>query len=404
MGSFFSDEHKKNIAALDKNKQSEIRRWKNDADAIQKALDAVDKELKGAAQLWKYEPSAEFKDGTLTETYCRIALSIGDLDTAQFVVFIVPGTTHSVNGSILTDKNSDFGSLPGPADISKGGTLVNLVSENAIPLYEKCKNLNSSKKCAVVLWMGYRAPMAELRGPGIWAFAIDGAQKLIADVLQFKEKSQARLTISGHSYGSTTVGTAAKHFKKLPNSTPLADSLVLLGSPGACAMKANELGPPEEIYVCSDYYDIITYLAAFGRDPAAKQFGAVTLKSKVPGLAFKRDDWMVYLLKWGARRIFGGTTSHSYYYHPKNPSSESIARVVIQEGVGDVKKCAGRSLMGSWSEKKFNWNLMFAALRSVGISPAVWKDQDLIGAAAIAYIGNNFAPQEENNPNEEPAS
>ncbi|MFE0063275.1 alpha/beta hydrolase [Streptomyces sp. NPDC059003] len=395
---------------LAKNTGSDIARWKRDAEAVKSTLDTLEKQHPGVPiQLWKYEPNAAFQDGTRMERFCRTAFSIGDLDTAKYVAIIVPGTTHSVNGQVLTDVNWEYGKIEGPYDIAAKGTLKELALKNAIPLYEECRELNSQKKFAVVLWMGYRAPMAALRGPAVWAFATDGAPKLISDVLEFrKHNNTARLIISGHSYGSTTVGVAAKAFPAYPKPPELvsqkylADSIVLLGSPGCCAMKAKELGDEKQVFVCSDYYDIITYLAAFGRDPAATTFGAVTLKSKVPGTAFKKSSWPTYALRWCARRLFGGPTSHSHYYDPKNPSLKSIARITVQEEPEKVTKCQGRSLLGSWESKQFNWAIPLAAYRHIGMSPDMWAtSSEVVKSAVMASLQSELRPLDDKDPNEE---
>ncbi|MGW2552938.1 alpha/beta hydrolase [Streptomyces sp. NPDC001635] len=406
---YFADRHTLNKTNLDKNCQSDIKRWSGDAKAIKSALDAIDGHYgAGTSQLWIYEPSAKYTDRTRTEVFCRTAFSIGNLDEANYVTIIVPGTTHSVNGAILTERNSDFGKgLQGPYDIAKdGGTLTSLVAKNAIPLYDKCRSLNTTKKFALVVWMGYRAPMGSPPGPAIWAWGTDGAVKLIADVLSLRgNKGPHHLTISGHSYGSTTTGIAARtfnDFKKPPelaNLNGLADALVLLGSPGACAMTAADLGvPKDKVYVCSDYYDIITYLAAFGRDPASKDFGAVTLKSKVPNFVFERQNWLAYSVRWIARRAFAGFTSHSHYYNAGNPSLESIARIAIQESPEKITRCKGRSLGGSWSQKQFNWTPL-SIVRYIGISPAMWTNKDVVGTAMLNLAEENLRPLDDQDPN-----
>jgi pimeloyl-ACP methyl ester carboxylesterase len=153
------------------------------------------------------------------------------------------------------------------------------------------------------------------------------------------------VTAIGHSYGSLTVGTAARQ----DGGIPAVDDIILLGSPGVGVDKAEDLGVGKEnVYVGAADNDpvtqlpskqqsavgvlavgggpLVSYLAGdiadqgdddvhFGKDPASEAFGAQR---------FKVDD--------GPHPILdaGGFDAHSQYFTPEKDkvSAENIALIV----------------------------------------------------------------------------
>ncbi|NEE15530.1 hypothetical protein G3M58_54840, partial [Streptomyces sp. SID7499] len=154
------------------------------------------------------------------------------------------------------------------------------------------------------------------------------------------------VTAIGHSYGSLTVGTAAKESGGIPG----VDDVILLGSPGVDAQKATELGVgkdhvfvgaadndpvthlptkgesalaapawalggPEWVRRANDLFDVGDDDLYFGKDPASEAFGAQR---------FEVDD--------GPRMVLeaGKFDAHSQYFEPEKDreSAANIARIV----------------------------------------------------------------------------
>ncbi|GAA4684868.1 hypothetical protein GCM10025780_33900 [Frondihabitans cladoniiphilus] len=119
------------------------------------------------------------------------AVSIGDLDTASNVTYMVPGmgsSTKYMSGWV------------GPAQ----------------NLYDKQSNLMGQGNHAVVAWIGYTSPpLPSLGNPDLGVllggYAEDGAQRLIADLSALTTTRRDTLTalnVVGHSYGTTVASRA----------------------------------------------------------------------------------------------------------------------------------------------------------------------------------------------------
>ncbi|HEY9566032.1 MAG TPA: alpha/beta hydrolase, partial [Nocardioides sp.] len=171
-------------------------------DAVRQAEKYVDP-LTGEhppIQLWMYDPE---KYGTDSGS---VAISIGDLDTADNLAVRVPGITSDIDG-------------------------ISAMTRDATNVYEAARfNGNGENSVASMIWLNYNAPggvtdpatLTEHRaedGGATLANDIDGLRASRAD-------NPAHLTLIGHSYGSTTAGHAAgDHEIDI-------DDLVLVGSPG----------------------------------------------------------------------------------------------------------------------------------------------------------------------------
>ncbi|QLE75434.1 hypothetical protein FGW37_31050 [Streptomyces rectiverticillatus] len=292
------ERYRANSAKLIKDLGSPKSTVKKNAEYVQDALKlARDKRL---------EPRLFHYDSEVFSQYGRAVITVGtNLEDAECVAFVVPGTTHWI------------------------GT-ISQVTKAALHLYEECKQnpRKGTKKVCVLAWMGYKAP-ARKSSPGCTTqlMATDGCKHLIADVDFLKKlftdnkKPMPRLTLSGHSYGSVVVGFAArqKWSESLTGGRSGAqwcDALVLLGSPGAGATTANGLGFNDSVFVGSVDWDPISLLAAYGTDPAHKKFGGRRFKTTCK-LA-PQDTLMA---------------NHKHYFDEKSDSLANIARIVV----GDIK-------------------------------------------------------------------
>ncbi len=253
-------------------------------------------------QLWLYDPSAFDGDG-------RVAVAVGDLDTADDVAVRVPGITND-------------------------GRDAPKLTQEAINVYQSAVYRGDGSSVASMMWLGYDAPdafydsatLTEGRaedGGGRFADAIDGLRAS-------RPYDAAHLTAIGHSYGSTTVAHAATdhHIE--------VDDVVLVGSPGAGGGvdHASELGVgADHVWVGRNSEDLVAALgdhgwvgghtlggAGLGNDPSEDDFGAHRFQAE----DVTRSGW------------HRGVGQHGNYFNVDTESLYNIGRVVDGHG-GDVR-------------------------------------------------------------------
>ncbi|WP_110181286.1 alpha/beta hydrolase [Nocardioides solisilvae] len=250
------------------------------------------------SQLWLYDPSAFDGDG-------RVAVAVGDLDTADDVAVFTPGIT---------------------TDMSKVASYTGQMNN----LYESTRYNGDGSSVAAMFWLGYDAPdgvtdtatMTEGRaedGGRRLADAIDGLRASRGD----DPADRAHLTAVGHSYGSTTTSYATGKFDLD------ADDVVLVGSPGAGPSDhASDFSVGRDhVYVGRDSRDIVAVLGdegwvgkgglGLGTDPSSRDFDATRFEAERPD----RGD------------IRGAGDAHSSYLAHDSESLYNIGLIV--DGHGD---------------------------------------------------------------------
>jgi len=214
----------------------------------------------------------------------RAAVAVGDVDKADNVAFLVPGLNSNIRHSLR-------------------GLLG-----NAALITSESRRAEPSATTATVAWMGYDAP-------GLFnvfddAAAEEGANLLAADVLavQASRDVAPHLSVIGHSYGSTTTGTA------LRDHETGVDDAVLVGSPGPNVEDVSELRmAPGHVFVGASSRDPISYLDRFGKDPTHESFGAIRFEAE----DVTRNSWRLDL------------DDHSKYFEPKTESLTNIVEIVL---------------------------------------------------------------------------
>lgn len=254
-------------------------------------------------QLWLYDPTAFGGDG-------RVAVAVGDLDTADDVAVFTPGIT------------TDMRDVVGYTDQMRN-------------VYEATRYNGDGSSVAAMFWLGYDAP----HGPAdpatlTEARAEDGGRRL-ADAIDGMRASRAddpaHLTAIGHSYGSTTTSYAAGDFDME------ADDVVLVGSPGAGpADHADDFGVGQDhVYVGRDSRDLVAFLGdegwvgkgglGLGTDPSSEDFDATRFEAERP----ERGP-----TPWAG-------DAHSSYLAHDSESLYNISRIV--DGHGDEVNEAAQS-------------------------------------------------------------
>ena len=249
-----------------------------------------------------YDPYAFDGDG-------RMAISLGNPDTADNVSVLVPGlTTNSSSASSLTT--------------------------DAYNIYEAARYADPYSSTASMMWIGYDAPSdwdsLTVAGEGR---ATEGGA-LLADTVDglraSRDGSAAHLTVVGHSYGSTTVGHAAY------DHGLAADDIVVVGSPGlgGDVDHASDLGiGADHVWAGNNSRDPVAALADDG------WFGSHTLGGAGMGNDTVEDDM-------GANRFQAESTTrgdvrwfddHSKYFEPNSESLYNISQVIA----GDYDEVIG---------------------------------------------------------------
>ncbi|MCA1216828.1 alpha/beta hydrolase [Streptomyces sp. 8L] len=268
---------------------------------------------------------APFLLGIGTEGNGRAIVSFGNPDTARNVSAYVPG--------LGTSLDADFanGDLKRARDTALG-----------VEKYDK--------SVASIAWLGYDAP----QGPGVVGTGAAEAggvayNRFMGGLVVTNEHEDPHLTAIGHSYGSRTVGAAARH----PGGIPGADDIVLVGSPGVGVDRAEDLGVGKDhVFVGAAENDVVTKLPS----PREVEAGSAGLLIGGPAaarlasdLADRGDDDLWFgrdpaSRAFGARRFVvadgpppfsdGVVPAHSNYFDPVRDASsaDNIARVASGHG------------------------------------------------------------------------
>ncbi|MEO9324452.1 alpha/beta hydrolase [Nocardioides sp. C4-1] len=283
------------------------RRVLDNAEETRRALeraDDVEDPITGerpGGQLYLYDPGAFDGDG-------RVAVAVGDLDTAHDVAVFTPG--------IKTEMADTSGYT---------GQMANL--------YESARFAGDGSSVATMFYLGYDTPDSPT-DPATFgeARAADGGRRLaeMVDGLRASRPDDpAHLTAIGHSYGSTATSYAAA------DHDLDADDVVLIGSPGAGpAHDAGDLGVgADHVFVGRDSRDGVAFVGdegwigkgglGLGRDPSSDDFGATRFEAENTDRAWHPDF----------------DEAHSRYLDHDTESLYNLGRIVDGHG-DDVNEAA----------------------------------------------------------------
>ena len=314
------------------------QRWLENAQAIETATAQASLPpyagLDVDAFVVAYQPHAFGGDGIAAVAY-------GDPDTADHTAVYVPG-------------------------IMQDGTYIDENGAQALNLYEETVNSMGAEdpprvgSVSTIAWIGYDSPnfnpesmpwglpesVGDVSHTVTEANAQDGGIRLsqFVDGLNSTHESgnQPHLTVIGHSYGSTTSSYAAAGGMD-------ADSLVLIGSPGASEGVTHASGlnmPAGQVFVGAADNDPVSWLGGrdgllpgswddslgLGEDPAQSDFGAHN---------FAVDNGQEFHGPGGLVST-GFMQNHVSYFDDNNPALANMADVVSGNS-DDVVDTGGRT-------------------------------------------------------------
>jgi pimeloyl-ACP methyl ester carboxylesterase len=231
----------------------------------------------------------------------RAAIVVGNLATADYVSYLVPGMFFSVDAALGTWTNI--------------ATDLNQEQTQWLSRLAEVDPSMRGKTTATVAWIGYQTPgitqIASLslaqQGADLIGRAIDGVQSLRAG-------SEPFVTVIGHSYGSTAA------MIELAKGGLHVDALALIGSPGSAAQTASTLSVRNDnVYVGEAAWDPVVNSAFYGSDPGSGAFGAK--KMSVAGGV----DPITH-------RALTASAGHLGYFEPGSESMRNLALIGLNRG------------------------------------------------------------------------
>lgn len=182
----------------------------------------------------------------------RAAIAIGDLSTADYVTYLVPGMFYGVD--------QQFGAWTTMAD--QFAEQQNLWLQALTP--------GTAKTAATISWIGYQTPtLINVASTDLAAQGKDALAASLGGLDAARAGGRPYVTVIGHSYGSTTAMLA------LQNDGVTVDALAVVGSPGSPAQTASELDVRgDNVWVGAAPLDYINQSGVFGSQPLSPSFGA----------------------------------------------------------------------------------------------------------------------------------
>jgi hypothetical protein len=315
----------------------DLRRRLEGLQDTQRDLVRLRENVSGPYQVGSGGPALErYLLGYSSDGDGRAIVAIGNPDTADNVSVLVPGT------------GSDLGNVGDRAELMAGDAYW----------------ADPGSATASVLWLGYDAPDEIVPHAMDQKYAEDAAKDLssfTAGLRAVDEDGASHVTVTGHSYGSTTVGIAAR------DAGLDVDDMVFVGSPGVGVDSASDLGiDPDRVWATRNEEDMIGWAredtlgtiagggaggllggpvggligGAFGyftsdhddlvhgTDPVSDAFGGRTFQSD----ATRDADGFEELWKDNAE-------NHSSYWdgdngHPRNVARDNMAYIVTGQTSG----------------------------------------------------------------------
>lgn len=228
----------------------------------------------------------------------RAVIVIGDLDSADYVSYLVPGMYFSVQQQIL-----DWTDTAATLAVTQQQWLQD-VPEGLSP-----------PRVATIAWLGYQTPdLLNVGGLELAQSGADALEQSWQGIRATRGVHQPFLAVLAHSYGSTAAMMA------LERHSEQIDALALIGSPGSASQTASDLGVAnDQVYVGEASWDPIVDTAFYGSDPGAESFGAMRI-----GVGGGVDPL--------TKKTLGGSVGHNAYFAAGSESLRNLALIGIGRG------------------------------------------------------------------------
>ena len=244
----------------------------------------------------------------------KVAVVLGDLTTADYVSYLMPGMFITVGGNV----------------VEWADTAARLYDEQVswLSLLAEAGATDEVETVATIAWIGYQTP--HLLNVGSLDLAYEGRDAIASavDGLQtIRGADQPFISLLAHSYGSTAAMLALKQ-------STTVDAFAMIGSPGAPAANVEELKVRGDVFVVEAVWDPISNSSFFGSDPGATEFGArmMSVTGTVDGIT---------------NRVLAASSGHNEYWGSGTESMRNLALIGIDKGelvTDGSQRDAGRTL------------------------------------------------------------
>ncbi|WP_228545939.1 alpha/beta hydrolase [Microcella flavibacter] len=263
----------------------------------------------------------------------KASIALGDLMTADYVSYLVPGMFISVGGNIVEwadtaariyDEQVSWLALldqsaatpeavtalaPSSAATSPSAIAAAIRASDELALDEAIDD--EGPTVATVAWIGYQTP--HLLNVGSLDLAYEGRDAISSTLLgldALRGADQPHVSLLAHSYGTTASMLA------LSETPARVDALAMIGSPGSPAETVDDLKVSGAVFVGEAAWDPISNSSFFGTDPGETAFGARVMS--VAGSVDLITD-----------KVLAGSTGHNEYFSPGTESMRNLALVGI---------------------------------------------------------------------------
>ncbi len=231
----------------------------------------------------------------------KAAIVLGDLRTADYVSYLIPGMFFTVDGQM--------------GDWTDAAARLYDDQVSWLKLFATEGSADGKATIATVAWLGYDTPnLTDVGGPekaylgrDLIAHAVEGLQAM-------RGGNEPYVSLLAHSYGSTAALMALTEYNFQ------VDALALVGSPGSSAQSVNQLHVRTgNVYVGEASWDPVPNSSFFGSDPGSTSYGA-----KPMGVSGGLDIITHELLL--------GSTGHNEYFGAGTESMRNMALIGINKG------------------------------------------------------------------------
>jgi hypothetical protein len=240
----------------------------------------------------------------------RAAIVLGDLRTADYVSFLVPGMFFTIENQM-----GDWADAAARLYEEQLSWLELFNAQGSADAGASDVPVPQDKTVATVAWIGYHTP--NLTNVGGIENAWEGRDALagaIQGLQSIRSGDEPYVTVIAHSYGSTAALMALTEYDFQ------VDALAMVGSPGSSAKSVDELHVRNgNVYVGEAAWDPIPNSSYFGSDPGAKSYGA-----KPMGVGGGLDII--------THEVLLASTGHNEYFSAGTESMRNFALIGIGKG------------------------------------------------------------------------
>jgi hypothetical protein len=231
----------------------------------------------------------------------KSAIVVGDLRTADYVSYLVPGMFFTVDGQM-----GDWTDAANRLYDDQVRWLEHFAAEGSA---------DPNATVATVAWLGYETPnLTDVGGPEKAFLGRDLIASAVEGLQAMRRGNEPYVSLLTHSYGSTAALMALTEYDFR------VDALALVGSPGSAAQSVSELHVRGgNVYVGEADWDPVPNSSFFGSDPGAASYGAHAMGVRGTIDVITHDRLL-------------GSIGHNEYFSPGTESMRNMAIIVIDKG------------------------------------------------------------------------